>query len=511
MPISVIIRSATMTIMFIYCMFLNSVYGQFREINIDFKQIPHEYKLDGVLPKVSEQILFYYNEADAWLEFTNYEFLINGEESNRLVTIFIGKSAKEVANINKKDFIKKHIKILDPESAFVFQEAILKYWHQASIKNIKSLSLINLAQAIQAGYNALEYHFGFTNVLFSVDEITNSIYSPENLLSFLNSHQETYKKNAQSLHRFVSDEDIDSKTNLGFAAYYPNPIYLHNIVRGVRAQNTKYNDHRLFSQPKLAFPLDNPGFLLKQDTSKEYNEYYDILKRVYPEPISTESYPKNIIGNYKYSNFKSLDYKKFKPLPPIYLFRGDGRSLEEVAKANGFDSPLARGRQSSSYGYGGAYSNKILEKLLAEHKINYQAIKANDQQEIDKVKTIDDFWKIDEGNDLMLYTNKAYVSASRNINTAKNSGNVYIVFTKKGIDIPIFFEKANDLNGCHYETIIPLQVKFEEVCGVIATDSSKFLVGPIFLKLDLETQDKHNFWQIIQIAGGKPHVSLSRQ
>ena len=70
---------------------------------------------------------------------------------------------------------------------------------------------------------------------------------------------------------------------------------------------------------------------------------------------------------------------------------------------------------------------------------------------MEKIKSVDDFWRLEESSDLGFHTNGAYVSASRNIKIAsyfaKNyddenkKSNVYVFFTKKGIDVPTFLEK----------------------------------------------------------------------
>lgn len=465
--------------------------------------VSYEFKQEKSLPTTADQILFCSDDTRAWLEITNYEFLINGIESDKLVTIFIG--TKGSSGVVKKESIQ----IFDPESAFVFQDAILKY----CAKNSQfGDTFLDLAKIIQIGYNALDYHFGFKNSLGDVNEITTSINSPQELYCFIKStYHNTYKTQAESLGRFVTAEDINRKKELGFIAYYPNPFY-NAATWHIRPQDINYDDYKLVDyNESLTFNEDGLEFLFKKGIVTEHNEFYDVLKRVYPDKILSlmhKSCPLKDYKDYEYSDIKELTYKDCTPLHPIYLFRGDSRSLEEIFTANGFESEVIRG--GVLLGDEGS-----MDLIFKKYSIDKEKIKKG-EYDLEKIMKIDDFWLFPE-NGLELYSDAIYVSASRVFSVANDysvgflpenkKGNVYAFFTKKGIDVPSL------INACH-ETVVPLKVNFTDIVGTRASyigtkddyrgqDDKKYLIGPVFLKKDFELIDADNFWKTLHLFGGK--------
>lgn len=202
------------------------------------------------------------------------------------------------------------------------------------------------------------------------------------------------------------------------------------------------------------------------------------------------------LTDYVYSDFKPLTYKNFKPLPPSYVFRGDSRSLESIEYSNGFGSQVARGIDTYTPG------------IFKKYGLDIELIKQGRCDE--EIKKIDELWMLYERM-IDLWSDRAYVSASRNIVTSQDYGkNVYAVFTKKGIDLPILFEQEEDAYAYHHEVVIPLRVKFDDIIGTRVGSGSgmaDFLfVGPVFLKENFESKDSNNFWQLIQLFGGKSQV-----
>jgi len=482
---------------------------QEQNLTRDFtKTISYINQPEGSLPKISqesEQMVLYYNESKAWLELNNYEFLLNGKESKQLVTMFVGKSANDI--VNKDSVVKKTIEIFDPEAAFVFQDAIIKYWHNNSSTQIKANSLMDLAQAINTGYHALKYHFAITESQ-KADTIQTAINSVQDLSDFIDMSHKQYQEYFKKMRRLVTMEDIKSKEQLGFAAYYPNPIYLHKLAWYLRPQNMQYDTYSAYG---LAEDLGgDPEMLLEKNppVPAEPNEYYDILKRLY----SGKNYRRspdikiNPDYNYTYSDIKSLRYIDFKPLPPVYVFRGEDRSLEEVNKDKGFDSAFVRCKalpeDPDDYNDSDAeYLYSLCKKYILEAKAK------NGNYDIEKIKELDFIWAMHEKK-MAIYTDKAYISASRRFITAQFYGNyAYALLTRKGIDVPNFLEKENDVNGYHYETIIPLHADFKDVVGVRKNSCRpKQAIGPVFLQNDFDKKDSDNFWKLLQIFGGKSQV-----
>lgn len=547
----------------------------------EFKNVSYENKKDNYLPKIYEeneknaQIFFCHNGSTGWLEFTNYEFMINGRESNKLVTIVIGKSIEDAKN--EKNVTKETIEILDPELSFVLQDAILKYWDKINTANIKSLPLINVAHAIQVGYNALDYHLGFTDVIDTNCAV--NILNLNDLIELIKTKQQNYKEHAMFLNRFITFDDIKKKKALGFIAYYPNPIYLNDIAWYIRPSNMTYQDYAKYSQSDMP-TLDDTEILSRNYIkSLEHNDYYDILKRLYPQK-SMKLHPKNqdiyfiycdieigektnglrivqekiknikdtsydvllcgsgsmlylaqiqngevkkinyvdIVENIDetikklknknttdvnikltndeisvlkantqltkyYSDFRTISYEDFRPLPPAYVFRGDDRDLEDISKAGGF---------------------WVLPHYV--ENIQYDA-----KNNLEAVKKIDDVWKVKECRFDICSAGTAYLASSRKFDFANTYGyNTYALFTTDAIDLPSMYENNNTHNLLHNEAIIPVGVDWKNVAGVRHKEN-RLLVGPVFLKNSLETNDVDNFWKMLQLFGGKSQANKKKQ
>ncbi|MBU0745114.1 MAG: hypothetical protein KKE11_07140, partial [Gammaproteobacteria bacterium] len=273
----------------------------------EVKNLPYQFK-DGTLPKVYGQIAFCHDGSRVWLELNNYESLVNGKESNRLVTVFIGRS-DEVAeffdgslliqenslklpfvSLEKDNIVREVIEIFDPEAAFVFQDAIVRYWDKLPGDQIL-LSFMDLAKAFQVGYDALSYHFGFKNSL-DVSEISSSINSPKDLSVFIRSLHKKYEDEQTQLNRMVTLDDLKKKEELGFVAYYPNPIYLGEIYWHIRPENMSYKDYMQYgriestseSSSGMSFPCD-PGIISKPNFNdpKGCERSLSFIKRAYSE------------------------------------------------------------------------------------------------------------------------------------------------------------------------------------------------------------------------------------
>lgn len=452
---------------------INNAYSKTNSVDSqEFKNIQKLYyqTADNQAPEILQQMRFYYNNSTAWLEFTNYEFLINGKESNKLVRIFIGKPVESTRdNKNTKEQI---IEIFDPEISFVFQNAVLNYWNK--LPENQKTSLMDLAKAIQIGYSAVNYHFGFKDSL-EAEPITQSINSPEDLLVFVVSECEKYKKlalesNDKNINKIETLSNIKEKTELGFTAYYPNPIYLGDIALYTRPKGMSYADYIKNSRNEDMqdiFGSIDEELLLSNNKNITEDKYIGILKatfeRLYPKKNlkpQKETCPiKGTVSDgicYTYKDIKQLTHDDIKIYSSVYAFRGDGRSLKKIQEDRGF------------------FLN------LASRPIKY---------------TGDDGWSFaGYDDDCHLYTaSKNYISATRNIEyTSDYPGSTYVVLAKVGVEIPT--TKTNH----HKEIAVPISIKWEDVAGV-----REKIRGVVFLKDDLIAKDPENFWKLLQAFGEK--------
>lgn len=442
------------------------------------KNIPYQVK-EEALPKVREQLLLCHDESTAWLELTNYKFLVTGQESNRLVTISIGKPAKEKITGNTT---KKAIEIFDPEAAFVFQDAILFHWDKLG-SNPPASSVTTLAKIIQIGYDALSYHFGAKNSL-EISEITESINSLEDLSLFISSNQEKYKEQQKKLNRLITSEDIEAKEKLGFTTYYPNPIYLGDIAWYLRPQNMDYKDYARYgkiesSSESLGLACE-PGILSKSNNANftEHDDYARILERIYP---------KKPITNYchtKYHEYKSSDFKRLS----AYVFRGDSRSLEDIHETGGFWARLD-------------FKGECAKSESCEEYKEFDASK-----DLEILKGIDEVWKFSENTPYPYSADRAYVAPARKLGVAKNfgtSGNVYALFVKNGIELPYIAADQNIVDTFFKEVAAPAGINWDNVIGM-KNNNNNIWLAPVFLKNGFELADADNFWEILQLFGGKP-------
>lgn len=130
--------------------------------NFNITNVP--YQPNNGLPHSKQQLVLISAPQATWLQLENYEFLLNSKESNKLITAYIGivngqKITPALAQQQTQARQEKIIAILDPESVYVFQNAIVNYWNQVEVINL------SLEEAITSGFAALSYHFGATNQL----------------------------------------------------------------------------------------------------------------------------------------------------------------------------------------------------------------------------------------------------------------------------------------------------------------------------------------------------------
>ncbi len=437
-----------------------------KEYNFIAQNVPYN-KIEE-LPLSEQQIVLCGNDQVIWLEFKNYEFLINGKESNQLVLVYIGKFKEQKINeqiVSQQNNVKKlAISILDPESVYVFQNAIVHYWNQPDI------SKLTLAGAVLEGFNALDYHFGVINKLVKNNYSHKACLPFTELSTLINSRIETYKKQQEKLNRLVTIEDIEKKKELGFSAYYPNPFYLGDIAWYIRPQNMDYLAYassRVESASESLGIWCEPGTISKSTSSDlpQHDVFTDILERLYPEKKD----PKSINGQpNRYHEYKFSDFKRIS----AYVFRGDIRLPEEIYRDDGF------------WAYSKDKSFNIKTDLAALAKI-------------------DQPWQFHEDSPYPYTDGKAYIPTAKKFGITKNYGNnIYALYARNGIEIP-FIIGNQDISGIIYkEVAVPVRVAWQDVIGTRA--NNQLLIGPVYIKKGFEVEDANNFWIILQLFGGKP-------
>ncbi|MBU0744366.1 MAG: hypothetical protein KKE11_03250 [Gammaproteobacteria bacterium] len=271
-----------------------------------------------ILPKIEEQILLCNDGVKVWLELTNFQSLVNGQESNKIVTVYIG----DVGDKKKAD--RKIIEIFDPEATFVFQTEVIGWWGNND-RGISSPS--KLAEAILNGFKGVSEHFDFQEKF--LQEGNQSIVSIEDLIDFCNQQQEKFKSITHGIDRFVTMGTINKRKAQGLGAYYPNPIYLKSMFNYKRPQGMSYDEYLKRVLEEILFGMDMACD--KDDISKtddaDYNfcdEYTQILERVYPGALNNSC---SSIDNIHVSEFNRKS---------VYAFRGNDNSLDDVYAANGF-------------------------------------------------------------------------------------------------------------------------------------------------------------------------------
>ena len=123
--------------------------------------------LENALPKVEDMMFICVDKNQSskiWFEFTNFKFLVNAKSPNGLVRIYIGGVDEKY---DLENVYRQPIGIYDPESAFVFQDAIIKFWNNLPENHIRDSNLM-LFRALEVGYSALSYHFGFSDSLIDI-------------------------------------------------------------------------------------------------------------------------------------------------------------------------------------------------------------------------------------------------------------------------------------------------------------------------------------------------------
>ena len=429
------------------------------------------YKYKTILPKVEEQLAICTNGTKIWLELTNFEFLVNSKESNNIIKTYIG----DITAADNLETTERHvIEIFDPETAFIFSDAIIRYWDEFA-KNTKEDTYLKLAQTIQQGFSAINKHFGFINPL----EIKNPDKpSFKDLVEFYDLLQQKYKAEAMSIDRFVSSEKIKQLKDLGFTAFYPNPIYLGDIVWYARPDVMNYNDYVAKLDKNFHGPTNcNKNYLSKfADVSYNYcDDYTRAIERWFPSDISFL----NATNTYSANDFKRVS---------AYAFRGDSRAINDLNKDSGFWPQLCIRPNSE------AIDSKECKKQLL-HDENY--------------------WQIPLCGNRPCPGGKAYISTSKFIDITKSYGkNVYVVFAEGGLHLPADFDgkKIYDSFMDPKEIAVPGGINWENILGTRERKEARentppYSIGPVFLRNSLAENDSKNFWEILQIMGGKPQCS----
>ena len=439
--------------------------------NFSVKNVYYKYQ-ESIPPKTTEQLMLCSNGNKVWLEITNFEFLVNGKESNKIVKIYIG-------DVTKKDSLvateKQIIEIFDPETAFIFSDAVIRYWDTLSPSGTTEDSYQKLSKAITQGYFAIGNHFGISYQLESMSP-ANSIHSFKDLDDFCNILQEEYHTAANNIGRYVTHERINQLRELGFEAYYPNPAYLGDIAHYARTSEISYNDY-INREQRSSFNVCNKDYLSKS-ADINYNfcdDYTRPIEKLYPRDICFE----NVTATYSANDFKRVS---------AYTFRGDSRDISDIYKDAGFWT-----YRCNTLNHGIFDSKKCKEQIL------------NDA----------DSWRIPLCGKRPCPAGQAYVSTSKIIDVTKGYGaNVYAVFAEGGIHLPSDFggTKVYDSVSDLKEIAVPGMIPWENIVGTRTrsrnyTNHHVHSEGPIFLKSGLAENDRANFWGILQIMGDKPQCS----
>lgn len=447
------------------------------------------YKYKNILPEVSTQVLICIDGSKIWLELTNFEFLVNNKESDKIVTVYLG----DVGDTEKARKIA--IEIFDPEAVFVFQDVLLRFWDGLLQKSLyPEDSFSSLVASVELGYRAISYHFGFSNSLQS-DICLKDIDNFHDFLKFQKSLHKKYMVEMESIDRSVTKDLIDKRQRQGLMAYYPNPFYLGDLVWFLRPTDVNYIDYvsaavKNFGPNYDAMSCINfPVSYLKQSSvaNSNYNcsdSYSPILERLYPA------------GRIEYTLNGDT---KFRFLNRIsgYFFRGDSRQIDEVYDANGFWS-----RVHTNQG-----------EYLFDNAKHKEALLHNDS-----------FWKIGFNKRWGFDPyGSAYLSTSNYFSTAAGygeDGHVYALAAECGLGLPqgIIGTHTNGRvidTGRIREIAVPGGMDWKSVVGVrkkiILNERNPangvqviHLIGPVFIKMDLASNDEDNFWKILNIVGGKP-------
>lgn len=431
-----------------------------------FKNIYYEFK--EILPEIEEQMFICTDGNKVWFEFTNYEFLINGNKSNNMVKIYVGDVS---SNNNLHATAKQSFEIFDSETTYVFMQAVLKFWD----------SNRDLAQALKAGYQAIFYHFGFPDSL--EDQNADGMASSFNeLVEFWRVLQEKYKTEAKRIERLVTIEDIEKNKQLGLNAYYPNPAYLGDIAIYKRPPGMSYPEYINTGKLKTYFMGQglycNKNYLTKSpDINFDYcDEYNKILEEIYPDDI--------IYLN----NTNKFHFSDFKRIKNIYTFRGNNNSPDEVYATKGFWFTTS--------------------KYIGNSQVSY-SIKDNKQTILEDRS----FWEIPVSSGIfssLHHSGRAYVSTSKLISVAQGYGKyVYVILVNGGLVLPEDFKGKKIYDFGLREIVVPGGVDWKNIIGVTEQSHNSYSIGPVYLKQSLAQEDPKNFWEILQIMGKKPQCSDS--
>lgn len=329
--------------------------AEIRGRNFNITNVPHQ--LSNGLPCSKQQLVLISTPQATWLQLENYEFLLNSKESNKLITAYIGivngqKITLDLVQQQTQDQQKRIIAILDPESVYVFQNAIVSYWNQAGASDL------NLEEAIARGFTALAYHFGATNQLPYEPIISSKkIATYSELCKQIDMHLDKYQQHQKQLSRQISTlEELQTREKSGFIAYYPNPIYLGEMAWYIRPHDMKYFEYAQLSQLESSAETTYSSHLpyqpkiltnANQDDTAARQQCQQFIREGYTVPISntTKHLPYIRETSTSLHDYKAEDFNCISG----YTFRSDGRTLEKISDDDGFWSSVLFGNYDHMY------------------------------------------------------------------------------------------------------------------------------------------------------------------
>jgi len=459
------------------------------------------YEFRNELPIVGKQIVLCYDKSDhpnVWLEFTNYEFLVNNSGANKIVTVYLGENKSDW----NESLTKKTIEIFYPEAAYVFQDAAMQYWDKLEEKS-KENTIVHLAQAIQAGYDALYHHFGLTKD--RKIENDTPVSSLDDLLLLIETKHKEYQEDANK-HitnageirvcdnyryqiRLVPSSELDRMEKLGFKAYYANPIHLRDIAQKIRPKHMEYPKYKkcadaasramrsLIYLEKYFSPSNNILF----EKCDKYTSIMEALDRLMDEHVAMNS------TLYDGQEYHLTDIRRLS----VYAFRGDFKQPEEIKKSGGF---LPRVLSNCMRNIGSKYG--------LSHETWYDCPPSMIDR--DAIIAKEESWDLRKhiangGNtepDISIFK-----STTTLFETAKffaQSGAIYVLFVDGGLDLENVSSNHRANNRGEHELAIIGEAKWDDIAAIYLCDYP----GVFFVKGYLDKTDRKNFWKIIQLSTG---------
>ncbi|MBU0744125.1 MAG: hypothetical protein KKE11_01980, partial [Gammaproteobacteria bacterium] len=99
----------------------------------------------------------------------------------------------------------------------------------------------------------------------------------------------------------------------------------------------------------------------------------------------------------------------------------------------------------------------------------------------------------------------AYISTSEELGVTRNFGaNSYLLSINGGVELPFFIEGKSVRGTYEKEVAVPIGIAWQDVIGARDGFITRDVYGPVFLRKDFELDDQANFWETLQIMGGKP-------